>query len=110
MVSKAISTTMIPVVTNTIQPIFMRYAKSCNHSFMKYHASGDAMINAIITSFKKSLDNKLMMFEIEAPNTFRIPISFVRFIAANAARPNNPRQARNIDIPPAHPTILLQRS
>ena len=43
--------------------------------------------NNILDAIKKSLDNKLAIVETEAPNTFRIPISFVRFTAASAARP-----------------------
>lgn len=32
----------------------------------------------------------------DAPKTFLIPISLVLFTTINEARPNNPRQARNI--------------
>src|SRR5689334_4912835 len=50
------------------------------------------MINDIITSFKKSFDNNEAIFITEAPNTFRTPISLVRFSAIYAASANKPRQ------------------
>src|SRR5688572_26430757 len=59
---------------------------------MKYQASGDAMINAITTSFKKSFDSRVAIFGTEAPNTFLMPISFRRASAIYVARPNKPRQ------------------
>ncbi len=78
-VSNARSTAANPARMNTSQPIFILYAKSCSHLFMKYQASGDAIMIAMTTSFKKSFDSKLRIFETVAPNTFRTPISFVRF-------------------------------
>jgi len=39
------------------QFIVIRYAKSCSHLFIKYHATGNASTEAIKVSFTKSLDN-----------------------------------------------------
>src|ERR1700741_1289709 len=98
-----------PAMTKMYQPIEILYAKSCNHLFIKYHDIGAAIINAITTSFKKSLDKSFIIVVNDAPNTFLIPISLVRFSADNAANPNKPKQARKIEMPPAHPTIFPQR-
>ena len=38
-------------------------------------------MKAIITSFKKSTDNKPAMADTELPSTFRMPISLVRRVA-----------------------------
>src|SRR5436190_22153654 len=77
-VIKAMNMANAPAIINTHQPIEIRYAKSCNHLFMKYQASGAAMIKAITTSFKKSFDNNFTITGKVAPRTFRIPIYFVR--------------------------------
>ena len=47
---------------------------------------------AITTSFKKSFDKRAIRLFVFAPNTLRIPISFVRRSVSKAAKPNNPRQ------------------
>src|SRR5262245_43114672 len=107
MVKNAIKIANDPARINTHHAIEMRYAKSCSHLFMKYHANGAAMNNATITNLKKSLVNNCTMAGSEAPNTLRIPISLVRLTTANAASPNNPRHARNTETPPAHPMMLL---
>ena len=60
---------------------------------MMYHATGDAIRKATRTSLIKSFDNNITMFETEAPNTFRTPISFVRCAVANNDKPSKPRQA-----------------
>src|SRR5215203_5193095 len=60
---------------------------------MAHHAIGEAITMAIMISFTKSFDNMAVMFLILAPNTFRIPISFVRCSAINAESANKPRQA-----------------
>jgi len=46
----------------------------------------------ISTSFKKSLESMVVISVIDAPKTFRIPISLIRWLAVNAERPNKPRQ------------------
>src|SRR5688500_5049426 len=99
-----------PAIKNTSQPISILYAKSCSHLLIIYQANGDAITIAMATSFKKSFDNSKMIFGIDATNTLRTPISLVRFTAASAARPSKPRQARKIEMPPANPMILLQRT
>src|SRR5688572_4420189 len=86
-----------PAMTNTDQWIFILYAKSSSHLFMKYQATGNAMIEATRVSFRKSFDNNATTFGTEAPKTFRTPISFVLFSAINALRPNKPRQAMKIE-------------
>jgi hypothetical protein len=58
---------------------------------IKYQASGEAISNAIVTSFR-NLDNRPAILETEAPNTFLIPISL--FYLRVVASPNKPRQAR----------------
>src|SRR5687768_18325235 len=50
----------------------------------------------IITSKIKSLDNIFHKLKIDAPSTFRMPISFVRCSATKEAKPNNPRQLINM--------------
>lgn len=45
----------------------------------------------MVTSIKKSLDKSCQRLNTEAPNTFRIPISFVRCAAMKVAKPNNPK-------------------
>ncbi len=77
---------------------------------MKYNANGVAIKKDSKTNRKKSIDNNVTMPDTEAPSTFLIPISLTLLTAANVDRPKRPRQARKIDIPPAHPTILLQRT
>ena len=46
----------------TQAPISVLYAKSCSHLFMRYHAIGEAMIKAIITSLMKSLESSVTIF------------------------------------------------
>src|SRR5678815_2626850 len=69
-----------------------RYAKLCNQRLTKYHATGEAMKNEIITSFKKSFDKSDTMPAVLAPNTLRMPISLIRCSTLNVVRPNKPRQ------------------
>src|SRR4051794_37158092 len=78
-VINAMRTETAPAIINIHVLIFILYSKSCNHLFIKYQASGDAMINASTTSFKKSLLMRLIIPDTDAPNTLRIPISLVRF-------------------------------
>jgi len=50
------------------------------------------MKKEISTNTTKSLESKFHTLNTEAPNTFLIPISFVRCSATNEANPNKPRQ------------------
>ena len=59
---------------------------------MKYQETGVTMAIEMITSATKSFDNIFHSEKIEAPNTFRTPISFVRCSATKDASPNRPRQ------------------
>ena len=109
MVNRAILKAMDAVITNTIQPIFVRYAKSCNHLFMANHAIGEAMTIAMSTSFRNSLDNNVTILEMLAPSTFLTPISLVRCSALKVARPNNPKQEIRIAIMVKYPTMADRR-
>ena len=51
---------------------------------------GLAITMATMTNFRKSFDNKVVMLKAEAPSTFRMPISLVRFWVAKVANPNKP--------------------
>ena len=95
-VNTAIASAIAVVITKTCQPIFVRYAKSCNHLFIANQATGDAIRIAMATNFKNSFDNNETMLPTLAPNTFLTPISLIRCSALKAARPNSPRQEINI--------------
>jgi hypothetical protein len=95
-VNSAITEAIIPAIIKIHQGILIRYAKSCNHLCMKYQATGKAIMAAISTSFKKSFERSVTIVLTSAPKTFLIPISFIRWVMANAERPNRPRQAMKI--------------
>src|SRR6185503_2703295 len=84
-VSNAINNAIDAVITNTVHPILVLYAKSCSHLFMAHHATGEAMTIAMNTSFRNSLDNIPTILPTVAPKTFLTPISFVRCSALNVA-------------------------
>ena len=92
-VRNAIKIAEIPAAINTPVPIFILYAKSFNHSCMAHQVTGTEIINAMPTSNKNSFDTSNNTCCTEAPNTFRIPISFVRCSITNAESPNKPRLA-----------------
>ena len=48
-------------------------------------------MHEIITNCKKSFDNNVVIPVTLAPNTFRIPISFILRSAVYAAKPNKPK-------------------
>lgn len=95
-VSNAINKAETPASTNIHQLIFIRYAKLCSHLFIDQYDKGNAMMHAIKTSFINSLESILVTCGTDAPSTFRMPISLVRFSAVYVAKPNNPRQATNM--------------
>ena len=64
-----------------------------------YQPIGAAIAVAIITRYKKPFEISIIMFEMVAPSTFLIPISFVRCTTANAVTANKPRQANIIASP-----------
>ena len=101
----AINRAVTVVITNTVQLILVRYAKSCNHLFITHHATGDAIRMAMPTSFKKSFDSSATIPATLAPNTLRTPISLVRCSALNVARPNKPRQEMRMAIMVKYPTM-----
>ena len=49
-VKNAMMIAMIPATMNIHHSMFTRYAKSFNHSFIRYHATGTASTSAISTS------------------------------------------------------------
>jgi hypothetical protein len=57
---------------------------------MAYHATGIARRNDAPTRIKKFFVSRKTIFLTEAPNTFLMPISFVRWSDEKAARPNSP--------------------
>ena len=66
---------------------------------MSHQDSGQAIRMASRTGRRKSRDSKAPMEPVDAPNTFRIPISFTRCCAEKVARAKSPRQAITIVIP-----------
>ena len=100
----------IEVIRNTSQLIFVLYANSCNQVFIIYQASGEAIRIEIPTSFRKSLDNNVMMPDTLDPNTFLMPISFVLCSALNIASPNKPRHEIKIAITVKYPTSDASRT
>src|SRR5882672_11231934 len=77
---------------NTYHDSGARYSYCCNQSFIKYHDKGTAMTHEITTSEAKSPDNILHNLPTEAPNTFRMLISFALCSATKEASPKIPRQ------------------
>ena len=51
--------------------------KLFNQLSNKYQAIGHAIILAMMINFEISFDNKRMIEDADAPNTFRIPISLI---------------------------------
>jgi hypothetical protein len=56
------------------------YVKSCSQLCISIQVIGAAIKKEISTSIKKSRDNRLTITPTDAPITFLIPISFVRWI------------------------------
>ncbi len=65
---------------------------------MAHQATGQAIRLARMTRVRNSLEISTTIFDTEAPNTFRMPISLVRCAAAKADKPNIPRQAISTEI------------
>src|SRR6478735_2928996 len=68
-VANAIITANNPAAINIHALILIRYAKSLSQLFITYHASGDAIRNAISTSFIKSFESSNTILDTDAPNT-----------------------------------------
>ena len=66
---------------------------------MTIHASGQAIRLASKTSLTNSFESNPVTLAIDAPKTFRIPISLVRNRAEKEARPKRPRQEMRIANP-----------
>src|SRR5438045_7549532 len=80
-INKAMTTADKPANANTHHCIVIRYGKFCSQVCIAQYATGAAMTNDTSTSFKKSFDNKVVIFVTEAPSTLRTPISFILFSA-----------------------------
>ena len=104
-VNNAINKAINVVMANTTQLIVVRYAKLCSHLFITSHARGEAIIAAITTSFKKSVESSATILVMLAPNTLRTPISFMRCSALNVANPNKPKQEIRMATIVKSPTI-----
>src|SRR5579871_1005501 len=89
---------VVAAIKNIPAVILILYAKFFSHAFIAHHANGKAISTATKTSFKKSLDNIIVILFTDAPTTFLMPISFCLFCAVKAASPNNPRQEMIIAI------------
>ncbi len=96
-VTKATIAVTAPAKINIHHGIPILKTKSCNHLCKPHQAMGKATNAAIAMSFKKSIDNMPTILLTDAPSTFLIPISFVRFTTIKVANPNNPMQAIKMD-------------
>ena len=54
--------------------MFIRYAKSCNHLLAAHHAIGDAIINAIRTSFKNAFETLMVKKKMKHPTCYFSPL------------------------------------
>src|SRR5688572_23320854 len=86
-------------IGNIHQLIGCRYEKSCNHWSIAYQAIGKDNSDARTTSFMNPYDNIEVMERTLAPRTFRMPISFTRCSALNAASAKRPMLPINIAMP-----------
>ncbi len=68
------------------------------------------MMFAASTHLEYSLESKTTMFEMDAPSTFRTPISLVRSSVVKDARPKSPRQAMKIARRLKYPNISIIRA
>ena len=105
-VKRAMPNAEMPAKANTVQLIGIRYEKFFNQLAIAHQASGVAITNAKINT-RKSLDNKLNKEATLAPNTFLIPISFVRCSAVNNTNPNNPRHEMNMARKAKYPRVSV---
>ena len=64
--------------TKYVQCKLMRKAYPCNQFEVVNHAIGVAITKAITSKSANSLKSNFNMLSTEAPNTLRMPISFVR--------------------------------
>src|SRR5688500_6707930 len=98
------------LTANKSQLIAIENLKLASHLLITYHDNGTANTKAISDSHTYCLLSRLKMEDIPAPNTFLIPISFVRFTALMPANPNKPMQEIKIANPVANPVTLIHRS
>src|SRR5688500_1946083 len=98
------------LTANNSQLIAIAYLKLASHLIITYHDNGTANTKAISDNHTYCLLSRMKMEDIPAPNTFRIPISFVRFTALMPANPNKPMQEVKMANPVARPVMLIHRS
>ncbi len=79
---------------NLTQIITGKFNRRKKGPLAMHHPPGDgnATIHEIATNCRKSLDNSVLIPATLAPNTLRMPISFVLRSAVKAAKPNKPKQ------------------
>ena len=66
-----------PEIKNIVKFNDTLYSKLFSHKFIAHQDIGMAIINAIKMGLREFSNNSLKILKIEAPNTFRMPISFV---------------------------------
>src|SRR5437764_14564503 len=93
MVNKATIVAAKAATTKTTQPMLILYSKFCSHLCMPHQETGNAINDAMSTSFKKSFESIVKILPTVAPNTFLTLISLVRYCVVYAARPNKPMHA-----------------
>ena len=76
-VTSAIRRAMAPAIASISQLRLTLYAKPCDQALKVNQERGEATIKEIVTNLKKSFEKSLTIPDIEAPKTFRIPISLV---------------------------------
>src|SRR5690348_1171794 len=80
MVMNAIRTTIAADTAKIHHDISVLYAKLCNHCCIKYHDAALPTTIDTTISLVKSFERSKAICETEAPEIFRMPISFVRLL------------------------------
>ena len=81
----------------------MRYTKLFNQLCIIYQATGTAIKKEMMIKMVNSFENSCSRLVIDAPNTFRMPTSFVFCTAIKETSPYKPKQ----DIKMANPAKIL---
>src|SRR5690606_32489662 len=95
-ISNAKAKAMVPVNGNTHHSIEVLMVYLFKYMLSNHHANGDETTKDTITSNEKSFEISRTRLGTDAPNTFRMPISFVRCSAVKAANPNRPNPVISI--------------
>src|SRR5258706_8228057 len=110
MVRKAIIKRKTPEAKTNHKEISIRYEKRLSQLLIAIQAKGAARAMLIASNKVNSLERSKRIFLAEAPNTLRIPNSFVLLSVVNVTNPKSPRQAMLIATPVKTPKILASRS